>query len=116
METAGTLIAARYNGLRFVRKEEASMLQKAVLIAVFLTSVGLFYIVSPSWGCGVESICQITCYDAHGVQIGDPKQCTDRVVTGTGSCACETDYTGNGTAACHSHCTSLTGEDTYCTF
>lgn len=91
------------------------MVRKAVLFAVFVVSAGLFYAASPSWGCGIESVCVITCYDSSGQQIGAPVTCKD-MVTGTGSCACDTEYNTSGQAACHSHCTALSGEDTYCTF
>lgn len=88
------------------------MLRKAVLFAAFVISVGLFYAATPSLGCGIESECVITCYDSSG---GKPLLCRD-TATGTASCACDTEFNNSGQAACHSHCTALSGEDTYCTF
>jgi hypothetical protein len=91
------------------------MTRKLFLIGVFLMTAAMFYLGSPSWACGIRSECKITCYDASGVQIGEPVTCND-VAMGTGSCSCETDYTNSGLTGCHSHCTQETGEDEYCTF
>jgi hypothetical protein len=91
------------------------MSQKIVLVAVFSLSVGLFYLVSPSRGCGVKSTCEIQCYNSSGQPIGTPKSCYDSV-TSTGSCECYTDYETNGTSGCHSHCSISTGQDTFCVF
>ena len=90
------------------------MSQKIVLVAVFTLSVGLFYFVSPSWGCGVKSTCVIQCYNSSGQQIGNNVPCSD--FDTAGSCECYTDAGTNGTAGCHSHCTSTTGQDEYCIF
>jgi len=92
------------------------MTQKVGLICVFLLSVGLFYFASPTWACGTRSECVITCYDASGHQIGNPVSCDDYIGGQGVSCSCDTDYLNNGTAACHSHCTTHTGQDEYCTY
>jgi len=92
------------------------MTNKIVLGTWFLLSASLFYFVSPSWGCGVYTKCIITCYDSSGHQIGEPVPCVDSTQVIHRSCECDTEYNGSGTAACHSHCSTITGQDTFCTF
>jgi len=93
------------------------MTQKIILVAAFFLSASLLYFVSPSWGCGgVATTCVITCYNSSGQQIGAPESCVDSTIAPHSSCECDTEYDGNGNAACHSRCSSTTGQDTYCVF
>lgn len=91
------------------------MVQKAVLLTVFIMSAGLFYLVSPSWGCAVEAQCVITCYDSSGQKIGDPVPCFDQI-SGTGECNCDTTWNVSGQAACYVQCSGSPQIARYCTF
>jgi hypothetical protein len=83
------------------------------LTLIFSLTAILFYFVSPSSACGVKSICNVVCYNASGQEVG-AQSCTDQTTFYSGSCECYTDYDNSGFAYCHSHCSSTTGQDTYC--
>lgn len=82
------------------------MLQKGLLAISFFAAASFFYIVAPSWGCGVQSKCAIYC-------VGSQVTCNDVAYT-PGSCECFTEPSNNGYAYCHSHCSGTTGQDTFC--
>jgi hypothetical protein len=92
------------------------MVQKAVLLAVFMISGSLLYLVSPSWGCSVEAQCTITCYNSSGVALGPPEKCIS-IITGSGNqCTCDTEFNSSGQASCTSHCTGQSTAANYCIF
>jgi hypothetical protein len=92
------------------------MIRKIMFSVLFVISASLFYFVSAAWSCGVTTKCIITCYNASGVQIGEPESCYDATQAIHTSCECDTEYNGTNQAACHSHCSSTTGQDTFCSF
>jgi hypothetical protein len=91
------------------------MISKIVLAAVLVLTASLSYLAFPSRGCVVTTQCTIICYNASGQQIGAPESCYDTAL-GPHSCSCNSTYSNTGLTACHSHCTTSTGQDTFCTF
>jgi hypothetical protein len=91
------------------------MKRRVLLGLLFSAAAGLFYYVSPSAGCGVTSTCYVNCYTAN-LHLRTAS-CTDstRIKYG-GSCECYTAYDHSGFGYCHSHCSSTTGQDTFCSY